>query len=390
MMSPDSRFKPVYQCAYALVATGLLLGLSQSAPARIKLVALPDRASITLSVEHPDANLVQEERVLTLQKGVNQIDFNWQGVSIDASAILLEPLEHPGEVRLISIKYPPGENALVWDVFAPRAMTERVRVTYFLNGIGREVNYRAVSDTRETRLGFKQYLRLRNGSGEDLRGVRVLTGFAPAYTTDLEPNEMRQTLVGTADVPFTRTFTWDAALKPHDPSQAGATVGIPITYVIPNDAEHNLGRASLLYGKVRIFQDDGRGGTAFLGEDWGAHTPVTREMKPSIGESRDMSVTRRVVKDERTMERRNHDNRVVLYNRREEIKFTVENFRDKVATITILDHFDLTWDVVSASVPWEREDYRTLKMDVPVPASDSVVVTLVVERRNLSDIRRLQ
>ncbi len=368
-----------------LGAVALLLWLNEAAPARIKLVALPDRAAITLSVEHPQENLVQEERVLTLQQGVNQVDFNWQGVSIDASAILLEPLEHPGEVRLIAVKYPPGENALVWDVYAPRAMTERVRVTYFLNGIEREVSYRAVADTAERNLALKQYLRLKNGSGERLENVLVHTGFCPPYRTDLDAGEMRQTLVYSGGMPFTREFLWNAAVMPHDPSREARTVGIPIRYVVPNDAAHGLGNFGLRYGKARLFQEDRSGSSAFLGEDWAAYTPVSKDLKLSVGESRDIKVTRKLVNEERTRERRNQDNQVVLYDKRSSFSFTVENFRTSDAVVTLEDHFDQTWEVVSSSIPWNREDARTLKCDVPVAAGDSVVVTLVIEQRNLSN-----
>jgi len=372
------------------LALGLVLLTSAPAPARIKLVALPERASITLSVEHPDANLVQEERVLTLQKGVNQIDFNWQGVSIDADAITLEPLEHPGEIQLISVKYPPNENALVWDVYAPRAMTERVRVTYFLSGITREYSYRAVADQDEKNLALKESVRLRNSSGERLENVRILTPYAAPYTTDLDYGEMRQTLLNSVTVPFTRTFTWDAAEKPHDPSKVNTTVGIPIRYVVKNDAEHRLGTSALPYGKARIFQEDSRGGTAFIGEDWGAYTPVTEKMELFVGESRDIKVTRKQKNIERTRERRNSDNRVVLFDQKETYEVTVENFRNKEVTVTVLDHFAETWDVASASSPWTRKDAGTLQFEVPLKASDSTVITFVVERRNLSPDRPLR
>ena len=300
-----------------------------------------------------------------------------------AAAVLLEPLEHPQEVTLISVQYPPGENALVWEVYSPRAMAERVRVTYFLDGIGREVTYRAVADKDEEKLSFKQYIRLRNDSGEKLDGVKILSGFAPEYATDLDNGEMRQTLAGSNTIPLKRTFTWDSLEKPHDPSKEQMNVGVPIHYVIANTAEAGLGRAALKYGKVRVFQDDGRGGTAFLGEDWGEYAPVSKDMKVGVGESRDIVVTRKQLELERTRERRNARNEVVIYDTKESYEVVVENRRNKDAVITVVDHFDETWDVASASQKWERKDYRTLKFEVPVPASDSVTVNFVIARSNL-------
>lgn len=372
------------------IPCALLVALSASTPARIKLVALPDRAAISLSIEHPTENLVQEERVLTLQRGVNQIDFSWQGVSIDVSAIVLEALENPGEVRLIAIRYPPGENALVWDVYAPRAMTERVRVSYLLGGIGREVAYRAVADRDERNLRLQQHLRLRNDSGERFERIRIFSGIGDPYVTDLDAGEMRQTQVRAVTIPFERAFIWDAATRPHDPSKELTNVGLPIQYIIENTVARSLGTVSLPRGKVRIHQDDGRGGVAFIGEDWGTHTPVTERLRLAVGESRDLTVTRKKIAENRTRERRNNDNQVVLHDLEEEYEFTIRNFRSTAAAVTILDHFDRTWSVKTSTHPYTRENSRTMKYEITVPASDSVVVRTTIARRNLFDLRRFQ
>ncbi len=70
-----------------------------SLQARVKLVALPERARVVVSLTNPDATLMEEERLLTLQKGVNKIDFSWRGVNIDASSIQVRALTHPGQCR---------------------------------------------------------------------------------------------------------------------------------------------------------------------------------------------------------------------------------------------------------------------------------------------------
>ena len=57
-----------------LVAAGLLA--VSSVEARVKMVALPERARVVVSLTNPDATLVEEERLITLQKGVNKVDFS--------------------------------------------------------------------------------------------------------------------------------------------------------------------------------------------------------------------------------------------------------------------------------------------------------------------------
>ena len=69
---------------------------------------------MVLSLRNPGATLVEEERLITLQKGVNKVDFSWRGVNIDSSSIQARMLSHPENVTILNTSYPPNENALVW------------------------------------------------------------------------------------------------------------------------------------------------------------------------------------------------------------------------------------------------------------------------------------
>ena len=130
----------------------LLSALVLAAPAahaRVKLVALPDRARVVVSLAHPEQTLVEEERVLTLQKGVNQVDFSWAGVNIDASSIQVRMLSHPDKVLLLNTSYPPNETALIWELSCPNSGEERVRISYLLAGLNRDIVYKAVAEPDE-------------------------------------------------------------------------------------------------------------------------------------------------------------------------------------------------------------------------------------------------
>ena len=94
-----------------LMSILMLLVCVGVAQARIKLVALPERAATVIRLDNPNATLIEEERALTLQKGINKVDFSWNGVSIDADSIRLKVLGHPGKVKLLNVSYPPGEAA---------------------------------------------------------------------------------------------------------------------------------------------------------------------------------------------------------------------------------------------------------------------------------------
>ena len=67
----------------------IILSAPPSLQARSKLNALPGREKVTVNLANPAATLVEEERVLTLQEGLNQVDFSWKGVNIDPDSLRL-------------------------------------------------------------------------------------------------------------------------------------------------------------------------------------------------------------------------------------------------------------------------------------------------------------
>lgn len=204
-----------------------------SAEARVKLVALPERARLVVALDQPETSLVQEERVLTLQKGVNDIDFAWQGVNVDAASVQIRVLEDPDEVVVLNTSYPPGENSLVWAVSSPTAREVRVRIVYLLYGITRENVYKAVADAGEKQLSLRHYARLHNNSGENLDHAELRLERDRVLQKDLAHEEVVEMLLARVeDVPIRKVLTWDAASLPWDPEYQHDTPGIPLTYVL--------------------------------------------------------------------------------------------------------------------------------------------------------------
>ena len=182
--------KPIRQ----LLCLIALLALVSPAFARVKLVALPDRARVVVSLSHPDVTLLEEERMLPLQKGGNQIDFSWRGVNIDANSIQIRLLTAPEQVNIINTSYPPNENALIWQVFSPVAKEERVRISYIIGGLTREVAYRAVSEPDEKSLALRNYLKLRNHSGEDIVDAEFGIGYGASFKKSIQHEESLELL----------------------------------------------------------------------------------------------------------------------------------------------------------------------------------------------------
>ena len=126
-----------------LVVALLAVTFTVPAMARIKLVALPERAATVIRLDNPNATLIEEERVLTLQKGLNKVDFSWKAVGIDADSIRLTVLDHPEQVTLLNVSYPPNEAALVWEIASQGDYAETVRISYLLRNIDRLITVKS-------------------------------------------------------------------------------------------------------------------------------------------------------------------------------------------------------------------------------------------------------
>jgi hypothetical protein len=363
-----------------ITAILLALGIVTIAQGRIKLVALPERAATVIRLDNPQATLIEEERVLTLQKGLNKVDFSWKSVSIDADSIRLQALDHPGNVRLLSVSYPPDEAALVWDISSDGDYAETVRISYLLSNIDRLITYKAVADKAETRVDLKSFIILRNFSGEDFEKARVLLDYGEAFEQGIDHEETKQLLFLKApEVPITKVWTFDAAKLPWDPEELeNRNVGIPVSYRIVNDPNSGLGKFALWGGKARIYQDDGHESTIILGEDNAILVPVGEKMELYIGDSRDIVVTQRKTTDSRINVRRSTDRRrIIIYDTDEEITAKIENFKDSPAELTMIQHIPGQWDMESCTLDgrrltlgtdYKKKDANTLEFEIKLPA----------------------
>ncbi|MBS3734679.1 MAG: hypothetical protein KGY99_07110 [Phycisphaerae bacterium] len=336
-----------------LVLTAVAV-LATPAAGRIKLAALPVRQRVEIQLDNAGATLVEEERIVpllksTAERGNNRIDFSWSNTRVDKNSILFRPLairaggefrpirEEDGqkEVAVINTAYPPGENALVWEVYAAEACAVKVRVSYLIDNLTRLFSYRALANADETHLTLRKYIVLRNYSGETFGDAGVYAGFGPRFLKPVGQQErIRMLMHKFSDVPVTKTFTfnWYAHGALNDAKPLCSKV--LMHYELTNDTEHKMGTFPLQPGKVRIFIDDGAGGEAFLGEDRASLTPIDDTMKLYLGEARDIVCKRIIETNERHHIRGNlHDQEIV-------IKYEIENFKDDPATLRIVEQLN--------------------------------------------------
>lgn len=344
-MKPASSF-------LALLAAALCAAVP--AAARIKLATLPVRERVEIQLDNAHFTLVEEERIVPLLKstaenGNNRIDFSWSNTKIDKNTILFRPIaiREKGkfraikkvggndEVAVINVAYPPGENALVWEVYAAEACAVKVRVSYLVSNLTRSFCYRALASKDETHLTLRNFIRLRNYSGEEFGTAGVWAGFGPKFRKKIEQQEIIQMLLHRFEkVPVTKTFTFDwyahGALNPAKPLASK----ILMHYEMINDEQNGMGLFPLQPGKVRIFIRDGHGGEAFLGEDIAKLAPLDDTMRLYLGESRDIVCTRIVKENKRHAVRGNLHHQEIVIN------YEVENFKDKPCRLDIVEQIN--------------------------------------------------
>jgi hypothetical protein len=356
----------------SLMVVGMVLVFGVIAEARVKLVALPERAATIIRLDNPQFTLIEEERVLTLQKGVNKVDFSWKAVSIDANSIRLAVLDHGETVKLLNVSYPPNEAALVWEIYSDGDYAETVRISYLLRNIDRLITYKAIANKQETKVDIKSHLVLRNFSGEDFDEAKVLLDYGEAFERGIRHEETKQMLFLKAnDVPITKVRKWDsyAMRGKWDPEKLNnQNVGIPVSYRIVNDKDSGLGEFALWGGKARLFQEDGQKSTIFLGEDVTGAVPVGEKTELYLGDSRDIVVTQRDMQGAKKIKiRRNDNGKIVLYDTDEIITAKIENFKDSEAVLTMTQHIQGQWDMKECNLKYKKINASTLEFEITLP-----------------------
>jgi hypothetical protein len=327
-----------FLCAGAMagcLVSGLVL--PDIAEARVKLITLPVRERVEIQLDNASATLVEEERVVPLVKGENQVDFSWANTQIDPNTIVFRVVAPVGEkmldVKVLSVSYPPNEAALIWTVGSSDSGSARVRISYLLGNLSKSFNYRAVASKDETTLTLSQYMRLQNFANESFGSSGLWAGFGKRFLKPIGLNETKEMLMEKFEkVPIKKTYTCNVA-EFGWLDQPQQKLRVPMHYVLKNDKANNLGVAPLQYGKVRIFIDGGQdGSTAFLGEDWGKFTPMDDEMKLYLGVAQDVVVKRTIEKNENKKIGGNVSHQEVI------LKYEIENFKDKEVTLDVVEN----------------------------------------------------
>ena len=333
------------------IFVGVLAVLACAGPVwgkNVDLVTLPGRDTVQLTIYNSeDITLVKETRYLTLQEGVNKLQFSWAGTLIDPSSVEFRPLEHADQVELIDTTF-PGQKPqhLIWNVKSERQGQVKVEVSYFTSGLTWSMDYVVVADPEETALQFRGYVRVYNNSGEAYENarVRLIVGTInlvekiaelarrtprPGFDTYVGNGVFSDSLSVTARAAFDAAEVQQLRLPKSWPKgvvKEGLSEYFMFTvegretirngwskrmqaveaddvkfdivhrmrshqygprpvrlFIWGNDDEHKLGESPLPNGRVRLFRRTGRDTLSFLAEQKIRYVPIKDKIEIDLG-----------------------------------------------------------------------------------------------------------
>ena len=239
------------------LVVAVVSALPSTALARIKLITLPVRERVEIQLDNPNATLVEEERIVPLVRGVNQVDFSWANTQIDPGTIVFRVLggidggakadakaaekEKPAlDVKVLSVSYPPNEPSLVWQVSSSGSGSARVRISYILGNMNKSFNYRAIAANDEKTLVLSEYIRIQNLANELFGSTGLWAGFGPRFLKPIGINETKEMLVEKyAEVPVKKTYTCDPQAHGYLDRPQNKLL-VPMHYVLKNDKANHL------------------------------------------------------------------------------------------------------------------------------------------------------
>ncbi len=287
---------------------------------------------------------------------------------------------------------------LVWTLRNGGGSKRDVEVEYLTGGLSWHAEYVALADEANKSIDLAGWVSVENRSGGEYRDARlklmagsVHRAQAPAPRMDfraetmmakgaaaveerslfeyhiyeitrpttLRNNQVKQiSFIPNTTVPVRKEFLFEPQ-RNHEKIQ--------VILEFENSESQNLG-IPLPAGLVRVFQDDGEGGSEFIGEDRIDHTPREEKVRLLVGEAFDL------VGERKTLDETRISNRV----RRLKVEIRLRNRKDEEVEIKVLERLSGDWTIDQTSHPFRKEDARTAEWSVPVKANGETVITYSV------------
>jgi len=153
----------------------LLFLIHDIALGKVDLVTLPSRDTVQLTIYNSaDLTLVRENRALTLQKGINNLQFSWANTLIDPTSLEMKPLAQADRIDIFDLTFPPRvKNLGLWNVQSRLSGKTPVEITFLTSGLSWRAFYMGTLTPDEKTMRLQGYVRVTNNSGEDYENAQT-------------------------------------------------------------------------------------------------------------------------------------------------------------------------------------------------------------------------
>jgi len=201
-------------------------------------------------------------------------------------------------------------------------------------------------------------------------------GEAHLYTLagrySIEPGvETSAMLFEPASAPWERTFTvrgqipWYGGLGQQGDEQVDP---VAVTYVIKRGLKTGFGDVPVPGGVARIYERDQAGRPQLVGESSLDHTAAGQDLRLDAGTAFDLTA-KRIQSDYETHREGNRTVATAGY------RVALDNAKDDVATVDVLEQRGGEWAVTQSSIPAEKATSTLTRFRVRVPAGGRTVLT---------------
>ncbi|MEO7156726.1 MAG: DUF4139 domain-containing protein, partial [Vicinamibacterales bacterium] len=138
---------------------------------------------------------------------------------------------------------------------------------------------------------------------------------------------------------------------------------VQVYYQFKNEEKSGLG-LPMPAGVLRVYQQDSKGGTQFVGEDRIAHTPKDEMLNIKIGDAFDV-----------ICERNQTDFQKIAANVYDvDYEITLRNHKGTAIQVEVNEPIGGTWRMLSSSYQWTKTSAWAAQFTVPVPADGTAVL----------------
>jgi hypothetical protein len=174
----------------------LLAFASPAVLAKVDLVVLHQQPDVEVTIYNPaDLTIIQERRTTSLKRGANQLQFSWNGKTVDPTSVFLAINDPRVEVRDIEVPA-KTQRTLIWNIHASEALSCDVEFMYFVSSLSWKADYVLTTNDDSTTSSLESYVTFTNNSGLDFKNVTARLVLGHVNLKDLIADLARKPLNG--------------------------------------------------------------------------------------------------------------------------------------------------------------------------------------------------